>query len=91
MENIVEQVVSRDELERYNKGENNTEVQRIWEKMINSFSRTSREEAMKKGFTLKKIDELMGLTNFIIEVENPSEELQGELNKQNLFIICIND
>lgn len=91
MSDYNEQVISKYDLEKFNKGEANTKIHQIWQNVISEFPEKLKKEAETKGFTLKKIDELMGLTNFSIEPNEPSEALKKELLFHNLFIICVND
>ncbi len=91
IDNMNEQVISKHDLEEFNNGSPDNKVQQIWQNIVTLFPEELQVEANEKRFTLKRIDESMGLINFIIEVNNPSEKLQKELVKHNLFIICIND
>ena len=86
-----EQVISKYDLAAFNKGEKDTKVHRIWEKIISSFPVKLKKEAEEKGFKLKKLDELMGLINFTIEPNNPSVDLEKAFSDHLLFIICVND
>ncbi len=91
MYNTDEQVITKHDLEKFKNNESGNKINRIWNELISLLPLNLEEEAKEKGFILQKLDEMMGLTNFYIEVNNPSKGLQKELNKLNLFIICIND
>lgn len=87
-----EQVISKYDLEKFNNGEPNTRVHEIWNNIVSTMPENLKLEAQTKGFTLKKMEEeYMGLVDYEILVNNPSEELNNELLKHHLFIICITD
>lgn len=52
-----EQVITKYDLEKFNRGGSNTRVHEIWNNIISSMPEKLKIEAQVKGFTLKKIEE----------------------------------
>jgi len=86
-----EKIITKYDLQLFKEGIKDTRIHQIWNKIVSTFPIDLKEEASQKDFKLKELNTSIDLTNFIIQVDNPSFELEKELFRHNLFIICIND
>jgi len=86
-----EKVVTKYEMDRFLKGEQDTKVHEIWNNMIATFPEALKKEASEKGFKLNEVDRAMGLTTYMIELISPSDDLRKEVESQIPFIICNNE